>query len=111
MTDKLTIELLCEMLEERGISCHTHYLHAFWWVGPKLYEAADNLDGTLTVGRLTPKQVIAATLGSGECEIVEHYAASTRGEIGRDRVKLPCGHIAERHSKFCQECGAKVVER
>lgn len=64
MNDKLTIELLCEMLEERGLSCHTHYLHAFWFVGPKLYEAADNLDGTLTVGRLTPEQAIAATLGS-----------------------------------------------
>lgn len=64
MTDKLTIELLCEMLEEHGLSCHTHYLHAFWWVGPKLYEAADNLDGTLTVGRLTPEQAIAATLGN-----------------------------------------------
>ena len=52
MNDKLTIELLCEMLEEQGLSCHTHYLHAFWWVGSKLYEATDNLDGTLTVGRL-----------------------------------------------------------
>jgi hypothetical protein len=51
---------------------------------------------------------IAATLGGGECEIVEHYAASTRGEIGRERVKLSCGHIVERHSKFCQECGAKI---
>ena len=64
MNDKLTIELLCEMLEEHGLSCHTHYLHAFWWVGSKLYEAADNLDGTLTVGRLTPEQAVAATLGS-----------------------------------------------
>lgn len=51
-----------------------------------------------------------AALGAGECEIVEHYAASTRGEIGRERVKLSCGHIAERHSKFCQECGAKIQE-
>ena len=49
-----------------------------------------------------------ATLGGGECEIVEHYAASTRGEIGRERVKLSCGHIVERHSKFCQECGARI---
>lgn len=51
-----------------------------------------------------------ATLGGGECEIVEHYVARTRGEIGRERVKLSCGHIVERHSKFCPECGARIRE-
>ena len=64
MTDNRTIELIRKLLEERGLSCQTHYLHAFWYVGPKLYEAKDNLDGTLTVGNLTPEQAIAATLGS-----------------------------------------------
>lgn len=49
-----------------------------------------------------------ATLGDGECEIVEHYVASTRSEVGRERVKLSCGHIVERHSKYCQECGRKI---
>lgn len=51
---------------------------------------------------------IAATLWRGECEIVIHYEASTRGEVGRERVKLSCGHIVERHSKYCQECGRKI---
>ena len=64
MTDNRTTELLHKLLEERGLSCQTHYLHASWCVGPKLYEAVDNLDGTLTVGNLTPEQAIAATLGS-----------------------------------------------
>lgn len=88
MTDKLTIEILCEMLKEQGLSCHTHYLHAFWWVGQKLYEAADNLDGTLTVGRLTPEQAIAATLDSGTYE-----------EERIDELELKymeAGHIIER---------------
>lgn len=49
-----------------------------------------------------------AALGVGECEIVGHYEASTRGEIGRERIKLSCGHIVERHSKYCQECGRKI---
>ena len=63
MTDNRTTELLRKLLEERGVSCQTHYLHASWYVGPKLYEAMDNLDGTLIVDNLTPEQAIAATLG------------------------------------------------
>lgn len=64
MTDNLTTELLCKLLEERGLSYQTHYLHVSWRVGPKLFDAVDNLDGTLTVDNLTPEQAIVATLGS-----------------------------------------------
>ena len=63
-TDNRTSELLRKMLDERGVEYRTHYLHTSWCVGPKLYLAVDNLDGTLTVGNLTPEQAIAATLGS-----------------------------------------------
>lgn len=63
-TDNRTTELLCKLLEERGVSCPTHYLHVSWRVGSKLYDAVDNLDGTLTVSSLTPEQAIAATVGS-----------------------------------------------
>lgn len=44
------------------------------------------------------------------CHIVAWYVASSRAEIGRESVKLSCGHIVERHAKFCKECGARVVE-
>ena len=60
-----TTELLRKLLEERGLNYQTHHLHTSWCVGSKLYEAIDNLDGTLTVGYLTPEQAIAATLKSG----------------------------------------------
>ena len=56
-------------------------------------------------------QAIADELNAavgGECEITCCYAASTRGEVGRERVELSCGHIVERHSKYCQECGHKI---
>ena len=66
MTDNRTTELLRKLLDERGLSCQTHYLHASWRVGQKLYGAVDNLDGTLTVDNLTPEQAIAATLGNHE---------------------------------------------
>lgn len=127
-TDKLTIELLCEMLEEQGVSCHTHYLHAFWWVRDKLYEAADNLDGTLTVGRLTPEQAIAATLGSKTCivihDLVTHdFRCSNCGkQIGVVRnceMYETCDgqqawksldHEVCDIPNFCPNCGAKVVK-
>lgn len=70
MTYNRTTELLCKLLEERGLSCQTHYLDASWHVGPKLYVAVDNLDGTLTVDNLTPEQAIAATLGN-ERELID----------------------------------------
>lgn len=71
MTNNRTTELLCKLLEERGVSCQTDYLHVVWRVGPKLYDAVDNFDGTLTVSNITPEQAIAATLGSErEAELV-----------------------------------------
>ena len=123
MSDKAT-ELLHKLLDERGVEyeayrdiknrCITkwrtyHGAFVFFAVekeGKLFVETASDTEHSAIC---TPEQAIAATLGGGECEIVEHYAASTRGEIGRERVKLSCGHIVERHSKFCQECGAKVV--
>lgn len=88
MTDNRTTERLMAMLEERGVSFQTHYLHVSWCVGSKLYEAVDNLDGTLTVSSLTPEQAIAATLGSGTLtaeqvrEAIERHSLSY-GELGR----------------------------
>lgn len=64
MSDNRTTELLRKLLDERGLSCQTHYLHVSWRVGSKLYGAVDNLDGTITVDNLTPEQAVAATLGS-----------------------------------------------
>ena len=43
------------------------------------------------------------------CHVVARYEARSRSEIGRERIELSCGHIVERHSKFCHNCGAKVV--
>ena len=93
MTDNRTTELLRKLLDERGVSCQTHYLHASWRVGSKLYEAMDNLDGTLTVGNLTPEQAIAATLGN-------HPTKSGRGYYtDRDDEGT---HI------MCDDCGGYI---
>ena len=102
MTDsKTTTELLCKLLDERGVSCQTDYLHASWRVGPKLYDAVDNFDGTLTVDNLTPEQVIAVTLGNGECEMLPPTIWRCSN----------CGGNSFEGVKYCMECGAKVVKR
>lgn len=111
MTDNRTTELLCKLLDERGADWRIEFDGAIEWesAAGDYSSAVDVGDGKLVfTGCLTPEQAIAATLGVGECEIVYHYEARTRSEIGRERVELSCGHIVERHSKYCQECGRKI---
>lgn len=115
---------LRRLLDERGVkwtrSCYSgmRYLENTKWpiVSSNPIKFTEYSDGQtkLIIDNATPEQAIAATLGGDECEIVSYYEASTRGEVGRERVKLSCGHIVERHSKYCQECGRKIqkaVER
>jgi len=72
----------------------------------------DNGDGTFTARQkydVTEQfDALVAKRGGGECEIVYHYEARNRSEIGREPVELSCGHIVERHSKYCPECGRKI---
>ena len=108
MTDNRTTELR-KLLDERGVEYRTHYLHTSWCVGPKLYLAVDNLDGTLTVGNLTPEQAIAATLGNGTCEIV-------LGEDDYGCDAMVCSKCFKKiddacSPNYCPNCGAKVVKR
>lgn len=127
MTDNRTTELLCKLLEERGVSCRTHYLYTSWYVGPKLYYAVDNLDGTLTIANLTPEQAIAATLGSGTCESERDewktkaesalhenpYVGLVRGKQWK-RTEISdyycgrCGWKVTDHDSYCPECGGAL---
>jgi len=76
------------------------------------YEFSDKeevyTNGSMLIPSFRVGQMVEHYFGGKECEIVGHYEASTRGEIGRERIKLSCGHIVERHSKYCQECGRKI---
>lgn len=101
MTDNRTTELLCKLLDERGVSCQTHYLHASWCVGSKLYDAVDNLDGTLTVSSLTPEQAIAATLGSGTLT-AERLEKAKACKSSEELAALAAELIAERHMETCE---------
>ena len=84
-------EELRRMLDERGVAHSDHYLSTTWRDGHGILHLAGEpiADGLLVVDMLTPAQAIAATLGSGECEIetTENW--------------LP----AERYHR-CKHCGA-----
>lgn len=109
-------EELRRMLDERGLSHPTHYLHTSWCVGSKLYVAMDNLDGTLTVDNLTPEQAIAATLGSEERTCKLSFGNDNLPECGN--CGEPLCYYTSRHglepknrrsAYYCPRCGAKVV--
>ena len=109
-------EQLRKLLDERGVewsdraNAWTYETH---WKGADgkpvcASQRSDGIGDLVLKQHVIPEQAIAATLCGDECEIVSYYEASTRGEVGRERVKLSCGHIVERHSKYCQECGRKI---
>jgi len=57
-----------------------------------------------------PDDVVVKYVPERTCHVVARYEARSRAEIGRERVKLSCGHVAERHSNYCAECGARVIQ-
>lgn len=88
--------LTAEQVEKAIHDCSTYASYdgcTYYASGIRLQAIADELN---------------AAIGGGECEIVYHYEARDRSEIGREPVELSCGHIVERHSKYCQECGRKI---
>ena len=106
MSDNRTTELLCKLLDERGLSYQTHYLHTSWRVGPRLYGAVDNLDGTLTVDNLTPEQAIAATLGRPKAKSHPYGYEPDTGAFDCTRCK--CGCINDISATYCNDCGGEI---
>lgn len=106
MTDNRTTELLRKLLDERGLSCQTHYLHVSWRVGSKLYDAVDNLDGTLTVDNLTPEQAVAATLGRPKAKAHPYGYEPDTGAF--DCTRCECGCINDISATYCNDCGGEI---
>ena len=107
MTDSMT-ELLCEMLDERGVVYETYDSESMtWWNtnhGAFVFFARER-DGKLLVETsastehsliCTPEQAVAATLGAGECENVNEY--------GYNPCEICGGNV---HFK-CSECGCNL---
>ena len=118
-------EELRRLLDERGIN-HTdaddgHAQHTWWSDGDHEIVAYNN-GLRLAVYNLTPQQAIDATLGRGECRLVEvSKDCDTASEYMLDRFfvfddvyRCSCGatfgHSAEDRPRFCPSCGRRVVE-
>lgn len=109
MSDKTE---LCKLLEERGLDYQTDCLHTFWRVGSNLYDAMNNLDGTLTVGNLTPEQAIAATTGSATTS--DSRTTTSTAWCGWPIVSpccYGCFHAVVRSGKFVCYCPSRTISR
>ena len=99
MTDsKTATERICELLEAVGVSfvrseeiIANTYWGVTWFVGNTKFEFRENNERTDMIAfNATPEQAIAATLGSGECE------------VERIAVDEGCERII--YSYICREC-------
>ena len=111
-------EELRRLLDERGVEFGTNEtLTDCWtrWVAGKLRCTATEINGefAFSVGTSTPEQAIAATLGRGTCKLsrgtsgLMHVTTGHCSECGAEVVK---GTKDGYRSRYCQWCGAKVVE-
>lgn len=109
-------EVLRRMLDERGVE-HEDDEGVTRFFGPDGFEVVmqEGIDGELdclTPLYLTPAQAIAATLGTGTCELIN--AADDLGKGTSSCMCFECGYIALddwwNEFKYCPNCGRKVVD-
>lgn len=120
MTDKTPTERLCELLDERGVEHETTFL----WDGRELTEwtvdgydwKADSGDELVCLSLdtlITPEQAVEATLGRGECELIN--AADDLGKGTQSCMCYACGYTALddwwNEFNYCPYCGRKVVSQ
>jgi rRNA maturation endonuclease Nob1 len=120
MADNRTTELRAK-LTERGVKYDVKALRETEWAVNGVIWHANEYDGKLNVYvrnndmLLTPDQAIAATLGSGTCEVVSSYYYD---DYDQYEFEFSCGHSITTYEKdpfnFCPICGARIrkaVER
>lgn len=73
-------------------------------------EAAHEINEKLEKALMEELMAMNGYVPERTCRIIARYEARTREGIGRESVELSCGHMVERHSKFCSQCGSKVVD-
>ena len=114
-------ERLRALLDERGVEWEDMSIRPYActsWRDPDgepctALEGADDIpDGKLSAqALLTPEQAIAATLGSGTCELVN--AAEDLGDGTSSCMCFECGYTALDdwwdEFNYCPNCGRKVV--
>ena len=102
---------LRELLDEHGVR-YEHYRGSrhTWYTSPtlgRIYVFEDQAGGLdITHDRLTPEQVIDATLGRTAKAVMVSNGATGHCKCGG------CGKFIDPWDKYCRHCGAKLeVER
>lgn len=128
MTDNRTTEKLRKLLEERGVewkSGRTNENNTSWDVGDLRVTAKELSDGTLLMQQysrkhFTPEQAIAATLGSGTCELIDttspgnddYWNSAKCSECGVEFTCAIFGRSSDMpDADYCPSCGRKVVRQ
>ena len=112
-------ERLRALLDERGVewwqSANTLGCIFTRWYSPifgdEVVAMENGKEGLVLFDHfMTPEQAVAATLGSGTCEVVSSTKLWFEPYFEHD---LSCGHTVTSEwwepPRFCPECGAKVV--
>lgn len=116
MTDNRTTELLCKLLDERGVDYTRNDFGITWNYYSDPHTATESMDGTLIVTGLTPEQAIATTLGRGTGEwVLEHsgtlYDKWRCSKCGYLFVEPRCDHgYSDLEPNFCPKCGVDFRE-
>ena len=121
-------ERLRELLDERGVK---HFDHdegeplrdlseagpdpaTSWLMGDASVCAVPNKNGTfdLWIDHVTPEHAVEATLGRGECHLIN--AGEDCGKGIPSIMCFECGYTAPdecwNDAKYCPNCGRKVVD-
>ena len=105
------------MLDAHGVEYETsrsNFSIYTEWGDDEIVLFAEYVDGTmLRMFGCTPEQAIAATLGSGECELDETYTYSDAREVIHVLECSACGETCEHVNGVyprCPHCG-KAVKR
>ena len=119
MTDSNATELLREMLDERGVeyevdeSDNTTYFCFDWCDECGSYLKHIFVTGSCieaSIGYLTPEQAVAATLGSGECDLVETGVEHIEADVHMlecSKCGRTCEHVFGDYD-YCPYCGRTV---
>lgn len=112
MTDNRTTKLLREGLTEHGIEWRSG-LEGVTFVGDWCFVEYENGKLAATCEPvLTPEQAIAATLGSGTCEL--KHASWDDGQCTWGCICSACDAHFEHETgigyNYCPNCGAKVIQ-
>ena len=113
MTDNRTTELRAK-LTERGIEYTTNDHMGVCETSWNGFTAMQLTPGAKLIMTVTPEQAIAATLGAGECELVETESYRDANEVIHVLECSACGEICEHVNgsySRCPHCGRKAVER